>query len=117
MAIGGAFGAVARYLVNELFFGIFVLFPLATFLINISGCFLIGLLFVLAVERTMLGEYWKLIFIVGFLGAYTTFSTFELENWLLVRERNLLLAAIYTTASVLIGFLAVAGGVFIGRKF
>lgn len=69
-------------------------FGFATFFINISGSFLIGLLFVLTLERAALSEQWRIFLIMGFLGAYTTFSTFEIETYQLLRGKLFVYAAL-----------------------
>ena len=87
VAAGGACGAVARYLINvSPVARAFESFPLSTFLINISGSLAIGFLMAITVERFELGETAKLALIVGFLGAFTTFSTYEMEIFSLMRD-------------------------------
>jgi len=114
VALGGAFGAVTRYLINISPVGSFLQpFPFHTFIINITGSFLIGF-FAAKIEMS---EMMRLLLLTGFLGAYTTFSTFELETFELMRERNLLVACLYVTTSFAVGFIAVVLGVWLGRKF
>ena len=108
--------ATTRYFFNQLFAQTLAPFPFSTFFINLSGSFLIGLLFVLTIERAAVGEYWRLFLTVGFLAAYTTFSTFELETLLLVREKQIFIAVVYVFAGVLLGFLGVIYGVWLGNK-
>ena len=118
IAIGGAFGAAARYLVNiSPLQNLFQPFPFPTFLINITGSFLIGFLFVLLSDKIDIGENLRLGLTVGFLGAFTTFSTFELELWTLTKENQLLTAFVYFFLSVAAGFLGVIGGIWLARKF
>ncbi len=113
---GGALGALCRY---EL--GLFIVsrwtipFPLHTFIINISGAFLLGFCSVLFLQRMEAGSLWWLGAGVGFLGAFTTFSTFSLETVSLIADGNLLTAALYTAASVVVGFSGAAAGIFLGR--
>ena len=90
VALGGAAGAVARYLVNvSPLANLFQTFPFATFFINVSGSFLIGFLMIFFAEKAAVGENLRLAVVVGFLGAYTTFSTFEFETFALLREKQL----------------------------
>jgi CrcB protein len=116
IAAGGALGSVARYLVNiSPLHGMLGGFPLPTFVINVSGSFLIGFLLILLTDRFDVGENVRFAVLVGFLGAFTTFSTFELEIWSLARERSYLTALAYLSLSVICGFAAVAGGIALGR--
>jgi CrcB protein len=117
VAAGGAFGAVARYLINvSPLQNIFQPFPFPTFFINISGSFLIGFLLILFTDKFQLDEHLRLAAMVGFLGAYTTFSTFELEIWALTKEGQPATAFLYLLLSVAVGFIGVAAGVALGRK-
>lgn len=117
IAVGGAFGAVARHLINISPLATAAgKFPLPTFVINIAGSFLIGLLFVIFGERAEVSENLRLGLVVGFLGAFTTFSTFEMEIFSLSREREAVLAIVYLTLSVGIGFIGVLAGVALGRR-
>lgn len=118
IAIGGAFGAVARYLVNVSPLQNFLKpFPFPTFLINITGSFLIGFLLIFLTDKLAAGENLRLAITVGFLGAFTTFSTFELELWNLLRENQYLTAFLYLFSSVAVGFFGVAAGISLARKF
>jgi len=117
VAIGGAFGAVARYGLNLLFAKTLAPFPFATFFINVTGSLLIGFLLVLFTDKFAVNENLRFALIVGFLGAYTTFSTFEMEIFGLVREREFVTAFLYLFSSVLIGFLGVCAGVWLAKKF
>lgn len=117
IAVGGAFGAVARYLLNiSPLQNLFKPFPFPTFFINITGSFLIGFLLILLTDRIQTSENLRFAIMVGFLGAYTTFSTFELEIWGLVKENHFLTAFLYLFLSVLVGFIGVISGVALGRK-
>jgi CrcB protein len=117
VAVGGAFGAVARYGLNLAFAKTLAPFPFATFFINVTGSFLIGFLLVLFADKFTVGENLRFAVIVGFLGAYTTFSTFEMEIFELVRERAFATAFLYLFSSVLLGFTGVCGGIWLARKF
>ena len=111
IAIGGALGALARYWLNA-----FVAtrwptnFPLGTFIINITGSFVIGFFLTFAIVHYDLNPHWRLFIAVGFLGAYTTFSTFEYETLKLIEEGHLPTALFYVLSSVIVGLIAVWAG-------
>ena len=115
VAIAGALGALARYGLGGYIASRFPsAFPWETFVINISGSFVIGLLFVLFTEKLMPHPALRTALMVGFVGAYTTFSTFSLETFRLIEDGALVLAAA-VLASVVAGLLAVYIGVVIAR--
>lgn len=117
IAIGGSLGAIARYLINiSPLAAVFGKFPLPTFVINIVGSFLIGFLMIVFADKIEVNENIRMAVIVGFLGAFTTFSTFEMEVYGLVRERELLTGFLYLFLSVLVGFVGVVAGVALGRR-
>ena len=108
---GGFLGASARYLLGGVIYKwIPATFPWATFVINVTGCFGIGFLAVLAEEKMSLAPGGRLFLMVGVLGGYTTFSTFGLETIALVREGSLASAALNVAGQVVLGLLAVWAG-------
>jgi len=111
IGIGGFLGAIARY-GAALWIGQRWgrTFPLGTFVINVSGSFLIGLLMTLFAERYLVNPQWRLLLVVGFLGAYTTFSTFEYETGALLKDSEWILAMLNVVASVVVGFIALKLG-------
>ncbi len=115
--MGGATGSLARYVVNMAIMNRMTgRFPAGTVLINISGSFLIGLLMTLLTER-LSHPNWRLLLVVGFLGGYTTFSSFEWETLGLVRDGARWLALLNVAGSVAIGYIAVwLGAVVAGRR-
>ena len=116
VAVGGALGAVARHLINiSPLANVFQNFPLPTFLINVTGSFLIGFMLILLTDRFEVSEAVRMAVIVGFLGAFTTFSTFEMEIYGLSSEREHATALLYVLLSVVCGFVAVVAGVRLGR--
>lgn len=118
IAFGGALGAVARHLVNiSPVAGVFEKFPLPTFLINISGSFLLGFFLIMFADKIEVNEHVRLAVIVGFLGAFTTYSTFEMELYGLLRERHFLPVALYLFLSIFIGFVGLLSGVWLARRF
>lgn len=116
VAAGGAAGAVARYLINiSPLSAVFEKFPLPTFVINVSGSFLIGFLLILLTDKWEVSDNLRMAVIVGFLGAFTTFSTFEMEIYGLAKDRDFSMALLYLLLSVVAGFFGVAAGVWLGR--
>ena len=113
---GGFLGAVARYGVGLAVARFWTTeFPLGTFLVNVSGSFILGLFTTLATERLAVDPAWRLLVATGFVGAYTTFSTFEYETHRLLEVGATTWAAVNVLASVVVGFLAVRLGVLIAR--
>lgn len=116
IAAGGAAGAVVRYLVDvavlERFGGSF---PLGILVVNLSGAFVLGLLAALIVDRGLLSAELRAPLLVGFLGAYTTFSTLMLDSWRLIEDGLPALGVINLVGSVALGVVAVVGGLWIGR--
>lgn len=117
VAAGGAAGAVARYGVT-LFVATFWKrdFPLATLLINVSGSFILGFFAMLAADRMPIDPMWRLLIATGFVGAYTTFSTFEYETERLASNGALGWAVLNVVISVLAGFVAVRLGIVLARR-
>lgn len=117
IGIGGFLGAISRYGV-ALWIGQRWgrSFPLGTFVINVSGSFLIGLLMSLFTERFMVNPQWRLLLVVGFLGAYTTFSTFEYETGTLLKDSEWLIAGLNVVLSVFAGFVALKLGEVIAKS-
>lgn len=90
-------------------------FPYGTFVINISGSFLVGLMLTLLTERAHWSPNWRYLIPVGFIGAYTTFSTFEYETLRSLQDGQAAVALLNVSLSVAAGFLAVWLGVVVGR--
>ena len=116
VALGGALGAVGRYLCGMLPFLQRGSFPLATLLINLAGAFLIGLIAQIAAQRGMQNSGAVLFWKVGLCGGFTTFSTFSLESLTLLSSGKTLPAAAYIVSSVLLCLLGVALGQWLGQK-
>jgi CrcB protein len=117
VAVGGASGAVARYLLSiSPLSNLFQSFPFPTFFINVSGSFLIGFLLILFTEKFAVNENLRLAVIVGFLGAYTTFSTFEFEIFALVRDKQIATAILYVSTSFALGLIGVLSGVWLAKQ-
>ncbi len=116
VALGGALGALARYALGNIFLlKIQSNFPYGTFFINVSGSFAIGL-FLALVDQIKLEPVWRLTIATGFLGAYTTFSTFEFELLKLLERKFYASALLYVAGSLIVGFLGVYSGSVLVRR-
>src|SRR5205085_3114212 len=116
IAIGGAAGAIARYQLAAMVQArIPVGFPLGTFVVNITGCLVMGVVMTLLTERLVVHPNWRFLIPIGFIGAYTTFSTFELETFRAVSEGGWLIGAANIVGSVLAGYAALWLGVVLTR--
>lgn len=117
VGLGGFIGSIARfwlggYISNRMG----ARFPYGTFVINITGSFVIGLVVTLLAERAHWSANWRYLIPIGFVGAYTTFSTFEFETFQSFRDGELLIALLNVILSVTAGFIAVWLGVVTGRS-
>lgn len=109
IALGGAGGAVSRHLLANWVYRVTDgIFPFGTLVVNLLGSFAIGVLYVILVERQFFNPEWRGVLIVGFLGAFTTFSTFSIETITLLESGHIVLAAAYMLGSA-IACVALAG--------
>jgi CrcB protein len=116
VGVGGFFGAIARYVLD----GWVVertgaTFPWGTLVVNLSGAFVLGVLFALTVERGVLPAEIRAPVLIGFIGAYTTFSTLALESWRLIEDGSYVLGVANLAGSIALGLIAVVAGLVIGR--
>jgi fluoride exporter len=117
VGLGGFFGANARYLLSGWVANrLGVSFPYGTYVINLTGSFILGFFLAFAEDRAWVEPSLRLLFAVGFVGAYTTFSTFEYESIRLLQQRELRLAGLYVIGSVLTGGIAVMLGMALGSS-
>ena len=117
IAAGGAAGAVARYLVDNAVLDRFPgAFPLGILVVNLTGAFLLGTLAALIIERGLLPSDLRSPLLVGFLGAYTTFSTLMLDSWRLVEDGLPVLGAANLVGSMVLGIVALGAGLWLGRS-
>jgi CrcB protein len=111
IAFGGALGSMARYWVGSTIASrMGTKFPYGTFVINISACVIIGLSLTFLAKRVELNAAWRFLVPVGFIGAYSTFSTYEWETFSTIRIGAFLLATLYAVSSLILGLAAVWGG-------
>lgn len=117
IGIGGFAGAIARYLVDgavtDRTGG--TAFPWGTLVVNLTGSFVLGLLFTVTTDRAILPAEIRGPILIGFIGAYTTFSTYMLESWRLVEDGAIALVLANLVGSTLLGLVAVVAGVTLGR--
>ena len=116
VGLGGFLGSIARFWVGGYISDrMGTRFPYGTFVINVTGSFLIGLTVTLLAERMHWNPNWRYLLPIGFIGAYTTFSTFEIETFSSLHDGAILIAFLNVALSVILGFIAVWLGVLAGR--
>ena len=137
ISLGGAVGALLRYYITQFSNNIAVkiidrntilsvtsphessnmIFPWGTLIVNLVGSFLIGVLFVLIIEKSQWSETMRLFLIVGFLGAFTTFSSFSIDNFQLLAQGEIIKAMVNIVLNVSLGLLLVWLGIILSRNF
>ncbi len=111
IGLGGFLGTIARYYTGHLIYKfVQVQFPLATLIVNLSGCFIIGIIYGWFEKQHVVSSDWKLILTAGFCGGFTTFSAFTSENIQLLRDGQIGPAILYIVISVVAGLLLSYGG-------
>ena len=103
--LGGGFGSILRYIISKNLNAYYSNFYLGTFLVNVIGCLIIGILIGLSLKNNYISENQTLLLATGFCGGFTTFSTFALESNILLKESSLLQTSLYMGLSVVIGCL------------
>ena len=117
VAVGGSLGAMARFLVASVAAQLLgTAFPIGTFIINITGSLFLGWFYTIATERMILSDTTRLGVAVGFVGAYTTFSTYMFESDALMRDGAVWKATANLVGSVVVGLLAVRLGIWLAAR-
>ncbi len=111
--IGGGTGSVARYLISKYLNDSYHTIPYGTFLVNILGSFLIGIILGLVLKTNVISQSTVLVLATGFCGGFTTFSTFAYESHLFLRTGDYISFFVYTLSSLIIGFLLVFLGMWL----
>lgn len=116
IAAGGALGAIARYVIGSAVSGrMGVKFPYGTLIVNISACVIIGFSVTYLGRRADLNPAWRYLIPIGFVGAYSTFSTYEWETLATMRSGAYMLAALYAVGSLIVGLAATWAGIVLGE--
>lgn len=117
VGIGGAVGSILRFWVGSYLGGrLGSRLPYGTFVVNITGSFLIGLVLTVLAEKMDWNANWRYLIPIGFIGGYTTFSTFEYETFRLFQDGQMLTASLNIALSVVVGFFGVWAGAVAGRS-
>ena len=118
VAIGGALGSIARYALSTWIFDVSShKFPYATLAVNVLGSFVIGILFVIIVEKAALPNEMRSLLMIGFLGAFTTFSTFSLDALGLWQNGHIFMSLVYMLATVILCLIAISSAIWLTRLF
>ncbi|MCB9799185.1 MAG: fluoride efflux transporter CrcB [Candidatus Omnitrophica bacterium] len=113
---GGAAGAISRYAIVSFVYHVWgPRFPYGTMIVNVAGCFLVGYLSMIADTHLFLGQNVRILLIVGFCGAFTTFSSFILESTVLIKDGESFKAFLNISVSILLGFAALRLGIMMGE--
>ena len=118
IALFGAAGTLARYgLQGVVQVRTGGLFPYGTLLVNLTGCFLLGLIAQFTLNRMVISPDWRIAIAVGFFGGYTTFSSFGWETAKMMEDGEWMRASVYVAASVIAGLFLSVAGIRLGNKF
>lgn len=115
--VGGGFGSVLRYIIGKALNNTENGIPYGTFLANVLGSLLIGIILGLSLKNNTLSNNQTLLLATGFCGGFTTFSTFAYENHVFLKAGDFTSFALYTIASFILGFLAVFFGMWLAKQF
>jgi fluoride exporter len=116
VGVGGALGSILRFWLGTYIGGrMGTRFPYGTFVINVTGSFLIGLVFAFLTAKTNWSPNWRYLVPIGFIGGYTTFSSFEYETLRTIQDGQIGIGILYVGLSIVLGFFAVWVGVMTGR--
>jgi CrcB protein len=113
--LGGGVGSILRHIISKAFNNYFQHFYLGTFVVNIIGCLIIGLVLGLSLKNNLLTQNQTLLLTTGFCGGFTTFSSFALENHSILKTGEILHFSIYTISSIAVGILAVVLGFWLSK--
>jgi len=117
VGLGGALGSMARYGVTKMLAGIQVSFPIATFVVNIFGCFILGLFLGFLEKNQLVNSHLMLFLAVGFCGGFTTFAAFAYENLILFEKQLFTINFLYIILSIAVGMIFFKAGLALVNLF